>query len=50
MSDKVMHSINEKTSDFLKNMHFWVKSFFRNSQISPDLVGAIGFLEALDMD
>ena len=43
-------------SDFLKNIYkFWgKKSIFGNSQISPnlwtDLVGAITFLEAVDMD
>ena len=37
-----MHSLNEeeeKKNDYLKNMHFGVKkkSFFRNTQISPNL-------------
>ena len=50
-----MHSINEKISDLLKNMHFGVKNRF--SEILKflricwsDLVDSIGFLEAVDMD
>ena len=54
MSHKVMHSINEKISDLLKNMQFWVKNRF--SEILKflricwsDLVDPIGLLEAVDI-
>ena len=55
MSHNVVHSINEKISDLLKNMHFWVKNRF--SEILKffricwsDIIDSIGFLEAVDMD
>ena len=55
MSHKVVHSIIKKISNFLKNMHFGVKKHFSGIlkilQICwSDLVGAIGFFEADDMD
>ena len=57
MSDKVVHSINgKKRSDFLKNMYFGVKNHFSSGILKflqifwSDLVGAIGILEAVDMD
>ena len=50
-----MHLINEKISDLLKHMHFWIKNRF--SEILKflricwsDLIDSIGFLEAVDMD
>ena len=51
----VVHSINGKKNDFLKNMHFWVKNHFSGILkflriFWSDLVGAIGFLEAVGMD
>ena len=54
MSYKVVHSINKKNSDFLKNMHFWVNNLFSEIQnflqiLWSDLVGAIDFLEAVDV-
>ena len=49
-----MHSISEKSSDFLKNMHFGIIFFFQEFSFLQicwsDLVGAIGSLEAVDMD
>ena len=45
----------KKRSDFFKNMHFGVKIHFSGilkflRTFWSDLVGAIGFLEAVDMD
>ena len=45
----------KEESNFLKNMHFWVKNQFSGiltflQTFWSDLVGAIGFLEALGMD
>ena len=55
MSNKVVHSINEKRADFLKNIHFGVKNHFSGIlkflQIFwSDLVGAIVFMDAVDVD
>ena len=52
MSHTVVYSINEKGSNFLKNMHFGVKIIFLKFLriFWSDLVGAIGFLEAVYMD
>ena len=56
MSNTVVHSINEKKkSNFLKNMHFGVKNQFSGILLflrifRSDLVGVIGFLEAVHMD
>ena len=45
----------KEESNFLKNMHFWVKNQFSGILkflriFWPDLVGAISFLEALGID
>ena len=55
MSNKVVHSINEKEIRFLKNMHFGVKNHFSGvlkflKICWSDVVGDIVFLEAVDMD
>ena len=54
-SHKIVHSINEKRYDFLKNVHFGFKNQFSGILMflrifCSDLVGVIGFLEAVDMD
>ena len=55
MSNTIVHSINEKLINFLKNMHFGVKNQFSGILkflriLWSDLVGAIDVLEALGMD
>ena len=50
-----MHSINERRIRFSQKYAFWGKTYFlgflKFLQICrSDLVGAIGFLEAVDMD
>ena len=50
-----MHSINEIKSYFQKKYAFWGKKIISQefsifSIFLSDLVGAIGFLEAVDMD
>ena len=56
-SHKAVHATNEKNrTDFLKNVHFGVKKNQFSGILQflrifwSDLVGAIGFLEAVDMD
>ena len=55
MSNKIVHSMTEKNTDFLNNMHFGVKNRFSGILkylriFWSDLVGTIGFLEDVDMD